>query len=616
MREAAGNPRVKEMPLKRDFKQLSLFILLVLAAFMCLHGTSTILPLDEVKVGMKGIGKSVFEESKVAEFEVEILGVLQNVQPKRNIILAKLKGGKLDSAGVIQGMSGSPIYVGGKLIGAVAYSFPYAKEAIAGITPIEEMLDISEKKEPKASYSPQIPVKKQLDLEEVLALNKEYFLSKSALYSEGQTFKPLPVPLVFSGFSSHVFERARNFFSRLGFSPVMAGGPGQELKDISPVDLTLREGDPVGVQLITGDLAMTATGTVSYVEGNRVLAFGHPIYNLGAVDYAMVKAKVITVVPSVSVSFKLAEPQAVVGTFTQDRTSGLMGEIGRNPQLIPINIKMNDGKGKVSDFKIKVVDDRILTPVLVNFSLANLISVEGRSVGDLSLQMNGNIYLENGMNVRLEDLYSGNFDTSVTDLSGLLMAVVYFLVNNEFRDLRIHRIDLNIDATEEVKISYLEKVWLDKYEASPGERIHVQIYTRSFRGDMDIREVGLPTPRLPPGSEFQLVIADAASIHQIEMGHYKRQAFVPRSLSQLIRILSNLRKNNRIYFKVIASKPGLFLKGEEMPNLPPTMKSMFSSPRAAASGPTELNKSTLKEYQMRVPYVFKGAVVIPIKIKE
>ena len=604
------------MFLKRKFGQFCLFVWLVLSVLLSVHGSSPILPLNEVKVGMKGIGKSVFEEDKIEEFEVEILGVLQNVQPKRSIILARLKGGRVDTAGMIQGMSGSPVYVGGKLIGAVAYSFPYAKEAITGITPIEEMLHISDKKSPKASFSPQIPVKKQMELEEVFELNKDFFLSQSALHSEGQTFKPLPIPLVLSGFSSHVFEQAKSFFSGLGFSPVMAGLSSQEQTAISPPDLSLNEGDPVGVQLITGDLTMTGLGTVSYVDGNRVLAFGHPLYNLGTVDYAMAKAKVITVVPSVSVSFKLAAPEAVVGTFTQDRTSGLLGEIGKNPQLIPINIKMNDGKGNVSDFKIKVVDDRILTPVLVNFSLANLISVEGRSIGNLSLELSGNIYLENGMNVRLEDLYSGNFDTSVTDLSGLLMAVVYFLVNNDFEDLRIHRIDLSINATEEVKLSYLEKVWLDKYEASPGERIYVQIQTRSFRGDMDIREVGLPAPHLPPGSEFQLVIADATSIHQIEMSHYRQQAFVPRSLNQLIRILGNLRKNNRIYFKIIASKPGLFLRGEEMPNLPPTMKSMFSSPRAAASGPTELNKSTLREYQIEVPYVFKGAVIIPIKIKE
>lgn len=591
-------------------------VLVTLYAFLCVCGASTILPLNEVKVGMKGIGKSVFEEDRIEEFDVEILGILRNVQPQRSIILAKLMGKRLETSGVISGMSGSPVYIGGKLVGAVAYSFPFAKEAIAGITPIEEMLDISEKEGSKASFAPQIPVKKHLDLEELMELNKEFFLSQSALFSEGQAFKPLPIPLVFSGFSSTAFEQAKSFFSRLGFSPVMAGPLSQELKTIPPSGPSLKEGDPVGVQLITGDLSMAAVGTVSYVDGNRVLAFGHPVYNLGLVDYAMTKAKVITIVPSVSLSFKVAAPEAVVGAFTQDRTSGLLGEIGKQPQLIPINIKTIDGKGQAKDFKIKVIDDRILTPVLVNFSLSNIVSIEGRNIGDLSLELEGNIYLENGMSVRLEDLYSGNFDNSVNNLAGLLMAVVYFLVNNEFQELRIHRIDLSIRTTEEVKVSSLEKVWLDKYEAFPGERISIQIYTRSYRGESEVQGVGIDTPHLPPGSEFQLVIADAVSMHQIEMSHYRQQAFVPRSLDQLIRILSSLRKNNRIYFKVIASKPGLFLKGEEMPNLPPTMKQMFSSPRAAASGPTELNRSTLREYQLPVDYVFKGAVVIPLKIKE
>lgn len=591
-------------------------VLLTLYAFLCVCGASTILPLNEVKVGMKGIGKSVFEEDRIEEFDVEILGILRNVQPQRSIILAKLMGKRLETSGVISGMSGSPVYIGGKLVGAVAYSFPFAKEAIAGITPIEEMMDISEKEGSKASFAPQIPVKKHLDLEELMELNKEFFLSQSALFSEGQAFKPLPIPLVFSGFSSTAFEQAKSFFSRLGFSPVMAGPLSQELKTIPPSGPSLKEGDPVGVQLITGDLSMAAVGTVSYVDGNRVLAFGHPVYNLGLVDYAMTKAKVITIVPSVSLSFKVAAPEAVVGAFTQDRTSGLLGEIGKQPQLIPINIKTIDGKGQAKDFKIKVIDDRILTPVLVNFSLSNIVSIEGRNIGDLSLELEGNIYLENGMSVRLEDLYSGNFDNSVNNLAGLLMAVVYFLVNNEFQELRIHRIDLAIRTTEEVKVSSLEKVWLDKYEASPGERISIQIYTRSYRGEIEVQGVGIDTPHLPSGSEFQLVIADAVSMHQIEMSHYRQQAFVPRSLDQLIRILNSLRKNNRIYFKVIASKPGLFLKGEEMPNLPPTMKQMFSSPRAAASGPTELNRSTLREYQLPVDYVFKGAVVIPLKIKE
>lgn len=607
---------MKKAQVKKRLGFCFLILFLILVIFSGAQESSPILPLNQIKPGMKGKGKTVFEGNKIEEFEVEILGIIENVQPKKNIILAKLMGKRLAETGVISGMSGSPVYVGGKIIGAVAYSFPFAKEAITGITPIGEMLSISSEKVSKSSFSPRIPLKKHLDLEELFELNKEYFVSRSSFLSEGQTFKPLSVPLVFSGFSSRIFEQAKSFFSKLGFNSVMGGPSSQEQDKISSPDLTLREGDPVCVQLVRGDQSIAAVGTVTYVDGNRILAFGHPVYNLGAVDFVMTKAKVITVVPSLSTSFKLAVPEAMIGKFTQDRASGLLGELGKIPQLIPINIKSIDDEEETEDFKIEVIKDRILTPVVVNFSLSNLLSVESRSIGDLTLDLDGTIYLENGMSVRLEDMYSGNFDASITDLSTLLSAVVYFLTNNEFEDLGIHRIDLAIRSSEEVKFAYLEKVWLDKYEASPGEIINVKIYSRSFRGKSILVERDLPAPPLPAGSEFDLVIGDATSMHQIEISQYKRQVFVPRSLSQLIRILSNLRKNNRVYFKIIASKPGLFLKGEEMPNLPPTMKSMFSSPRAAASSPTELTKSTLREYQVSVPYVFKGLAVIPIKIKK
>jgi hypothetical protein len=194
--------------------------------------------------------------------------------------------------------------------------------------------------------------------------------------------------------------------------------------------------------------------------------------------------------------------------------------------------------------------------------------------------------------------------------------VVYFLNNNEFQPVGIHRIKLGIRAMEEARFASLERVWLDKYEAAVGERIQVKIYCRAFGGQSFEEEVSIEAPPLPAGSEFSLIIADAASVHQVEVLQYRTQDFVPRNMGQLIRILNNLRKNNRIYFKMIASKPGLFVKGEEMPNLPPSMKSLFASPRAAASAPTELARSTLGEYQLPIPYVFRGLATIPVKIKK
>lgn len=603
--------------MRKKVKQIFSIFVVICFSLIWAEASVPILPLNQVKAGMKGKGKSVFAGNKIEEFDFEILGILHNVGPKRSIILAKLKNEILDNTGVIAGMSGSPVYVDGKLIGAVAYSLgTFVKETIAGITPIEEMLAISKEKPPRSSFSHRIPIKKQLSLEEIFELNKEFFLSRPSFSSEGQALIPLNIPLVFSGFSSQVFGSAKSFFSRMGFNPVRGGSLSQSTEEILPPELTLREGDPVAVQLVKGDLDLSAVGTTTYVDGNTVLAFGHPLYNLGAVDYAMARASVITVIPSLAGSFKLTASDNLVGTFTQDRSSGLLGELGKIPKYIPINVMMVDPQGEIKNFNIQIANDKILSPALVNLSLASIISSERRALGNLSLELGGDVYLENGRSVHLEDLFSGSFDNAAFDLSNLLAAVVYFLTNNEFKDLGIHRIDLGIRASEEAKFSYLEKVWLDKYEASPGESIQIKVYYRTFRGEIVLREAGIIAPNLPPGSEFQLVIGDAASMNEIERNLYKATGFVPRSLNQLIRILGNLRKNNRIYFKILASKPGLFLKGEELPNLPPTMKSMFSSPRAAVSAPTKLDKSTLSEYQLAIPYVFRGGVVIPVKIKK
>ncbi len=581
------------------------------------EGTIPILPLDQVKAGMKGTGKSVFEGSRIEEFEVEIIGVLKNIEPKKSLILAKLKGGILGDTGVISGMSGSPVYVDGKLIGAIAYSVgTFVKEPIAGITPIADMISVSEEKTEGPRFSPQVSIKKHLTLDDLVELNKEFFHSKSAFFTQGKALKPLTVPLVFSGFSSFAFDRSKSFFSKLGFDPIQSAPSGQSVEQISPPDLTLKEGGPVAIQLVSGDMDMSAIGTVTYIDGNNVLAFGHPVYNLGSVDYAMTKAKVITVVPSLMSSFKLGVADSLVGKFSQDRGSGLFGEMGKMPRRVPVNVKIIDSGGKEKDYRIGVVNDKILTPLLINVSLGSILTTEERAIGDLSLGLLGNIYLENGMSIHLEDLFSGQFDNSVINLSSLVAAVTYFLTNNEFEELGIHRIDLGIQAFEEVRFSFLEKVWLDRYEASPGESIKVKIDYRTFRGESRREEGAIQIPQLPAGSEFQLIVADAASMAKIEMSQYRTTTFVPRSLDQLIRMLSSLRKNNRIYVKILASKPGIFLKGEEMSNLPPSIKSMFASPRAAASSPTELSRSTLMEYQLPIPYVFRGEAVIPIKIKE
>lgn len=589
-------------------------------------GAATItMPLSQVKPGMIGRGRTVFQGKTVEEFEAEILGVLENASPKRSIILARLKGHGLESTGIIAGMSGSPVYVDGKLIGAVASGFAFSKDAIAGITPIEEMLAVGRApEEPRPGVSGPAVLREGASQEELAGAFAQS-LTAAAIPAgprTGQTLAPLELPLIFSGFSAEAFEKARAF-TPLGFRAVRGGTEASQVRTApagpAAAEPALREGDAVGVQLLGGDLDISAVGTVTYVDGNRILAFGHPVYNLGHVDYAMTRAGVIAVMPSLESSFKLSSVGPVIGRFSQDRTAGAAGELGVLPRLIPLNIGLQTGPGAGDrkDFKLRVIADKFLTPAIINMAVSGLVTSELRSYGDLSLDFSADVFLDKGgLGVHLEDLFSGSYDNPPVSLSGLLAAVVQFLMNNEFNDVGIFRIDLNVRALEENRQASLERVLLDKYEVSPGEPIQLRAFYRTQNETGLVQEVTVVTPALPAGTEFQILVGDASSMQQIERAQYRIQGFVPRSLDQLVRMLSNLRKNNRIYFRIMAPKPGLFLRGEELPNLPPTLKSMFASPRASAAGPTEITRSTLSEYQLAIPYVFRGGATIPVRIRK
>jgi hypothetical protein len=578
------------------------------------------LSVDQIKAGQKGKGRTVFERDAIEEFDVEVLGVLNNVSPKRDVIIARLRGKNLETTGVIAGMSGSPVYIDGKLIGAVAFSFNYAKEAIAGITPIGEMLQIVQdgsKPGPASGSAVAIPFRPSLKLDDLLAMSGDIIPVRETPAASGPALNPLPVPLVFGGFSPSVFEKAGPFFTRLGFRPQGAGGSIQTLiKPAIAESVALRPGDPVTLQLVSGDLDLSAVGTVTYVDGNKVLAFGHPLYNLGSAEYAMAKARIITVVPALDNSFKISATGETIGAFIRDRSAGVYGEIGRMPRLVPVNIRLADESGAVKEYALKVVNDKLLTAVITNMALSTFLGTEVRSAGDLTLTLHADVFLENGQSVRLEDMFSGNFDAATQDAAGLVSAVLFFLSNNAFESARLHRVDLALRTEERVRFANLDRVWLDKYEVSPGEPIQIRVHYRGFGGETLVEDAGVLAPNLPAGSEFQLIVGDAGSMQQVESAQYRATGFVPRSMSQIVRVLNNLRKNNRIYFKIIAPKPGLFLRGEEMPNLPPAMKSLFISPRAALPAPTELATSTLTEYQMPVQYVFKGLAVIPVRIRK
>ncbi len=586
-------------------------IILILIFFILISNlfcAIPLFPLKDIKPGLTGKGKTVFQGRKIEEFDVEILGILKNPIPGKNLIIARLKGDLIQRTNVIQGMSGSPVYIDGKFLGTVSYAFPWSTEPIAGITPAEDILSI-----PKAQPSPSptqsfIPFKKSLSMDEI----EKIASSLNVTSSLKGPFHETPVLTNFLSSSSLI----KSLFSWMGLSSLsfLPLDQGEKPKG------RFYDGDPIAVQLIRGDWDLSAVGTVSYVDGDSFYAFGHPLFNLGPVDFPVAKAEIITVVPNQEASFKLATIGESVGRLVQDRYSGIFGKIGESPTLIPLKIEIDKGKSGKRELKFEIVNQRFLSPLLVLVSIYNSLLSEflGNELGetnfhgDVTISLDGEVFISEGRNVKIEDFFSG--ESALVDTAVLPAAVVYYLLNNEFEIVKVQNIKLKISLLENVDSVSIERIWVEGNEVEPNKNINLKVFLKTWRGKERVEEVSLPVPKLRPGQELEVIIADAESMYNLEIKTYKG-GVMPGSMDQLIRALNNLRKNNRIYFKLRIPSEASFLKGEEISSVPLFFKSVIGSPRVSSS-PVPVSSSTLKEYQYPLDKVVKGFKVIKLKIKE
>ena len=382
------------------------------------------MPLDEVKAGMTGTGHTVFQGTELQEFKVHILGVLRNVQgPRRSLILAKLEGGPLADTGVIAGMSGSPVYVDGRLIGAVSYSIgQFAKEPIAGITPIAEMIEATaetSRRAPAAQARVDLPV-----TAETFAAAIRQTSARIGSFAEGAvdigsvgvpsstggpmagTLRPIATPLIMSGVTAATRDLVSTIFSGTGLAPVLAGSSGGA--DTPKPSGPLRPGDAVGVSLLGGDAEMGATGTVTHVDGSRVYAFGHPFFNFGPTAFPMTRAYIYTSLPSLMSSFKIASLGDVIGTVQQDRATAIAGTLGAGPRVIPINLTLESDRGPRRTFHYSVVDDQLFTPLLTYVALFNTLGSYERQFGAVTFTVKGKTAFAEHTDLNYEDIFTGD----------------------------------------------------------------------------------------------------------------------------------------------------------------------------------------------------------------
>lgn len=551
---------------------------------------SQFMPLSEVKEGMRGTSRTVFRGTEPEEFDVEILGVLPGgIGPKQDLIVGRISGGPADRTGVFAGMSGSPVYVDGKLVGAISYSFPFSKEPICGITPVEQMVSIFEQKpetqrkasEPRVlSFAELASTEWRPDLPRTLtnsgALVSGVAQNSALMAVAGQSFQPIGTPITFTGFTQETLNIFAPQLMQAGLIPVSAVGGAASMTPLQKSDeTTLVGGDSVSMQLTRGDYSLAAAGTVTFREGEKVYAFGHPFLSLGTSDLPMSESHVVTVVPNINNSFKMAVPDAMVGTMTQDRATGVFGKLGQAPQMIPVRINFESSRGQKDTLNFEVAKDDFLTPLLLNIAVYNTLIAQERSIGDSNVAISGEIRVKNQQPLKLERRFAG---AQAGQFAASSVAVpVSALLKSRFDGTDIDEIVLDLKSVDGSKTANLERVSLDRTQVRAGETLEILAFARTNTGKTFMQRIPVAIPNDMPEGSFSITVGDGNAVQQ----NAAIQQFVPRDLSELIMTINKLKVPDRLYVQIRRTSTGAIIGASEMPNLPPSVLATLNNDRTA-----------------------------------
>jgi len=598
-----------------------------LAAFGWAHlpAATSLMPIEDVKPGMVGTGRTIFEGSEMQDFKVHILGVLKNVQaPQRNLILARLEGGPLAQTGVIAGMSGSPVYVDGRLVGAVSYSIgAFPKEPIAGITPIGEMIEATADASARRGTSPQARLELPVTPERLAAAMRATYARVAAFADRpadvqvfglptaagaqmGALLRPIATPLVMSGMNGATADLVSSMFREAGFTPVLSGGfSGDIVRSSEP----LRPGDPVGVGLLRGDGEMGATGTVTHVDGTRVYAFGHPFFNFGPTTFPMTRATVYTSLPSLMSSFKIATMGEVVGTMQQDRATAIAGTLGKGPATVPLTITLDSGRGPKRTFKYDAAVDQLFTPLLTYVALFNTLGNYERQFGASTLTVKGKASFDKHADLDYEDIFTG--DGTIPAASAYVAGPITMLLANDLEPVTLKGVELSITTAEESRSATIERVWLDDVRPRAGRTVPLKVLTRSYRGAEKISTIPIEIPANASG-QLTVMVTDGKQLNQIEQRELRR-SLQPQSVAQMIKVLNQAHRNNRLYVRLLTGTPGAVVNGEALPSLPPSVLAVLEGDRSGGNF-APIRSAALGEWELPMDSAIAGTRVLTIDL--
>jgi len=545
--------------------------------------------VDDVRPGMKGVGRTVMKGTRIEPFDAEVLGVLKNTSPGRDLVLCRLSGLDLERTGVIAGMSGSPIYIEGKLLGAVAYAWAFGKDPIAGITPFSQMHSAAEAYERRDLA--QQPASTRLGLGKPVTIGGKSFDKVTVAASfddptptaaDGLWMVPLRTPVAATGFTPGSLALLRDCFRESGLVPVQGGAVTARVSEREK-EVKLEPGGPLAVSLVSGDFDMSGIGTVTHIEGERVYGWGHPFYGMGACDFPLMTGYIHTVYPRQTVSFKMGSPLKTVGVINADVSTGIAGWLGRTPDLLPMRMTVRRENADRKTFNVQVVRQRQMLPSLVYASLNNSVDMEGDLPEELTATLTARIEVEGRPPVVIEDTFSGSMYSGARAAPMMYHTVasaIAQLTYNTFEPVRINKVECDTQITPGRRTADIEGVELASETYAPGETLRVAVQLRPYKGPLERVPVTLKLPADMAEGTYTVTLCDDTTAIRAELRE-NPLLYNPQDLDQVFQALElqNKARRTNLVVRVPVPAGGVAVNGKQLPNLPPSMVKIIGDTR-------------------------------------
>jgi hypothetical protein len=571
--------------------------------------TTATIPVSQIHIGMRGVAYTVFQGVKPEPMDVEVLGVLKNMNgPKGDIILVRLHGAKAEYTGVVAGMSGSPVYFDGKLAGALAFRIgEFSKEPIAGVTPIADMLEINALDKSPGSSPSAASITIQNTAAKTSGPGQPADLS---VQNVANYLKPIEAPLVFNGFSEEAVKMFAPQFAASGIVPVMGAGSFSDEKQPEP----LEPGSAVSAVLVRGDMDIAATCTVTYIDPERLLACGHPLLQFGSVDLPMTKANVLATLPSPLNAFKIVNTTEAAGAFVQDRHTGIMGMLNKQPEMIPVTLNIHNGAA-TKEIHYEVLNNPRLSPVAMMATVFNALHGINDYGEETTYRLNGLISVKGYPQVKLQNMFA---PTDAGQPAAFLAALSLGdrfgrIYDNPFDVPAVQSVRLDFDLVKERRQARLESARADLTEARPGDEITVETVLAPYRGERVVRQIHIKIPTSSSKGPLRILVSDGDTLDRMRRG----MPMMARKLdlASTIALLNKEHSNNRVYVSLLEADPEAMVGDKVMPTLPLSVMNIMDGMRGTQEM-VVLGESSVNEVATPpLDYVVAGAQVLTITIK-